>query len=321
MGQLTRLAVAGLAAAWMASCQTLPPVALAGAPCEAPPVLHCPDTDCPSEIIAAKGPVTDPVNGSAYFLDYPCNLKPGEDVVFILNLHGAGAPSNWHRHYFAAFDYKDKYRLVVATPIATDGAHLQRITDSVTAQIGRENIKSFWLAGHSAGGMASNRLVCTDYFKDKVDGWLSLSGGYIGEARRGPPPPCDFSFIYAVGEVEVTLSGAPLPQTSPWAEKYQCGARTRRPDIVDAKGGYVFDTATVTRPNPRRGGPPGPGAAEIYVYPGCKDGRIVADVVRLKKAHAEGLEPKITEELIKMMVSAKGGKLRSSGKDSAGGTP
>jgi len=32
-------------------------------------------------------------------------------------------------------------------------------------------------------------------------------------------------------------------------------------------------------------------------------------VVRLDKGHTEGLEPKITEELIKMMVSAPGGKL------------
>ena len=36
---------------------------------------------------------------------------------------------------------------------------------------------------------------------------------------------------------------------------------------------------------------------------------VVADVVRVDKGHTEGLEPKITEELVKLMVSAKGSKM------------
>jgi len=40
------------------------------------------------------------------------------------------------------------------------------------------------------------------------------------------------------------------------------------------------------------------------------DGRVVADVVRLEKGHTEGLEPLVTEELVLMMLSAKGGKLQ-----------
>ena len=55
---------------------------------------------------------------------------------------------------------------------------------------------------------------------------------------------------------------------------------------------------------------PAPGKAQVFVYPDCKDGRVVADVVRLEKGHTEGLEPKVTEELIKLMLSAKGGKLQ-----------
>jgi len=54
---------------------------------------------------------------------------------------------------------------------------------------------------------------------------------------------------------------------------------------------------------------PAAGKAQEYVYPDCKDGRVVADVVRLDKGHTEGLEPKVTEELIKLMLSAKGGKI------------
>ena len=66
---------------------------------------------------------------------------------------------------------------------AADDEYLQNIVEFVIEQIGRENIKSFWLAGHSQGGMTSNRLLRTDFFKTKVDGWLSLSGGRLGGNR------------------------------------------------------------------------------------------------------------------------------------------
>jgi hypothetical protein len=53
-----------------------------------------------------------------YFLDYPCDLKAGEKVTFILSLHGFGSYGNWQRHYFPILDYADKYRRVIATPNA-----------------------------------------------------------------------------------------------------------------------------------------------------------------------------------------------------------
>ena len=53
-----------------------------------------------------------------------------------------------------------------------------------------------------------------------------------------------------------------------------------------------------------------PGTAQIYVYPKCNDGRVVADVVRIDKGHTEGLEPKITAEIVKLMLSAPGGKIQ-----------
>ena len=46
----------------------------------------------------------------------------------------------------------------------------------------------------------------------------------------------------------------------------------------------------------------------MWVYPNARDGRVIADVVRLDKGHTEGLEPKVTEALIALMVSAPGGK-------------
>jgi hypothetical protein len=39
---------------------------------------------------------------------------------------------------------------------------------------------------------------------------------------------------------------------------------------------------------------------------------LVADVMRLDKGHTEGLEPKVTEELIRMMLAAPGGRAQRS---------
>jgi hypothetical protein len=321
-----------------------------GVKCQDPPFLHCGEA-CTIAQLADQGNAVEPKTGRKFFLDYPCDLKPNEEVTFILSIHGAGAIGNWHRHYFPALDYKDKYRLVIATPTAgtsaamkpgqpgvrmwmpnADDEYLRNIVDFVFENFGRKNIKSFWLAGHSQGGMTSNRLVCTDFFKDKVDGWLSLSGGRIGPApiapdffgSDGPPaalkssdpntprpgagamPSCDISFIFTSGDREITS----LPEKSPLAEKYQCDARARLADIVDVKKGYVSGAS------PGRAASWGrearPGTAQVYEYPNCKGGRIVADVLRMDKGHTEGLEPEVTEGLIKMMVSAPGGKARSS---------
>ncbi len=338
------------------------PLQLAGAPCATPPFLHCPDKDCPPDRVINPGPVVEMKSRRTYFLDYPCDLKPGEKVTFVLSLHGFGSYGNWQRHYFPIMDYKDKYRLVIATPnsptrawSAADDEYLQDIVNSVIDQIGKENIKAFWLVGHSQGGLTSNRIVRTDFFKDRVDGWLSLSGGRLGgnpgrSASFGPPragapgaapaapgaapasapggggrpgtppevsaamaalrepPAADFSFIYETGQREMDDKG--LPGTSTWAAKYSCGPPRKPEEIVDTRAGYVYDSTRQNPPNPSWGLLPAPGRAQVYVYPDCKDARVVADVVRIDKGHTEGLEPKITEELVKLMLSAKGGKLQ-----------
>ena len=337
-----------LACAGYASAQD--PLRFAGAPCVTPPRLHCPDKDCPSDRVINEGNVVEMKTRRTYFLDYPCDLKPGEKVAFILALHGAGSYGNWQRNYFPLMDYTDKYRLVVATPNSptqvwseADDEYLHNIVDSVVAQIGKENVKAFWLAGHSQGGMTSSRIVRTDYFKDKVDGWLSLSGGRLGNnpgrgnftglagvpgaagrggapgAGRGrgagpglTPPPTglpvnEFSFIYETGQREMDEKG--LPESSEWAAKLGCGPRSAPVEIADTKAGYVYDGSRQNPPVPAWGLLPAPGKARVLQYTGCKDGRVVADVVRIDKGHTEGLEPAVTEELVKLMLSAKGGKI------------
>src|SRR5215467_13819941 len=150
-------------------------VQLGGAPCAAPPVLHCPEKGCAPEMVINQGPIVEMKTRRTFFLDYPCDMKPGEKVTFVLSLHGAGSYGNWQRNYFPIMDYKDKYRLVIATPNSptrtwstADDEYLQNIVTTVVDQIGKDNIKAFWLVGHSQGGMTSNRIVRTDFFKDKV---------------------------------------------------------------------------------------------------------------------------------------------------------
>ena len=103
-----------------------------------------------------------------------------------------------------------------------------------------------------------------------------------------------------------------MPKSSTWAQKYGCDASPKQSEVVDTKAGYVFDGG---RQNPGSKGwglLPRPGKAETFVYKGCKDGKVVADVMRLDKGHTEGLEPKVTEELVKLLVSARGGKIQKS---------
>jgi hypothetical protein len=214
-----------------------------------------------------------------------------------------------------------------------DDEHLQNIVEYVFAKYGKDKIKSFWLVGHSQGGMTSNRLLGTDFFKDRVDGWLSLSGGRIGPielpasffVRPGGAPPrlpaqsgdgprpgravaldCDLSFIFTSGQHEMVA----LPETSPWAEKYGAGPRVRMADVVDDVPGQIYDSSREGNSTPAWGLSPRPGTAQVYVYPKARDGRVIADVVRIDKGHTEGLEPHVTETLIKMMVDAPGGKVQ-----------
>jgi pimeloyl-ACP methyl ester carboxylesterase len=375
---LVRTLAAGAGLLAIASCQTPPPaqpITLLDVPCSSPPPLHCPDTACPGALIGNTGAAIDPKTSRNYFLDYPCDLKPGEDVTFVLNLHGGGSLGNWQRHYFPIMDYKDKYRLVIVTPDAGvtpegksnpsagtwcptfDDQHIHNIVEQVEGAVGKQNIKAFWLAGHSFGGQTSNRYIMNDpFFTERVDGWVSLSGGRLGSKRAdvratipgpgpgGPPPAAGanppaggppgrcpdgpgapggsaggsgaiidaailpekpFSFIYEAGEHEWTAAG--VPKESKWAQKLGCGPQPPTPrEVVDTKAGYVYDSSRQgERANKIWGFLPRPGATKIWEYPRCKDGRIVADISRLDKGHTEGLEPKITEEIVKMMMAAK----------------
>jgi pimeloyl-ACP methyl ester carboxylesterase len=268
----------------------------------------------------------------------------------VLDLHGGGLTANWQRRYFPISEFKEKYRLVIATPSGKGGSwstaddeYLRNIVDEIEATIGKANIKAFWLVGHSAGGQAANRLIDEDpFFRERLTGWVSLSGGRLGNKRdemRAPIPagsgglgggqrpaapsgatlvsadasvlpPYPFSFIYETGERELTSAG--LPPNSRWADKLKCGPQTREPDIVDTRAGYADDIRPHPQsvPSPVWGLQARPGIARLYLYPNCESGRIVADIVRREKGHTEGLEPHVAEQIVKLMIAAGGGSKR-----------
>lgn len=332
----------GVAAVWA------PPAMagdLMGVACSSPAPVHCADSGCTTAELGNLGNAVEAKTGRKFFLDYPCDLKPGEKVTFILSLHGGGSIGNWQRHYFPLIDLKQKYRLVIATPTGSDSRwapekddeYLRGIVQQVEAAVGRDNIKAFWLAGHSYGGQTSNRLLKTDFYRDRLTGWVSLSGGRLGSKREevrapiprgsggpgGPPPPppgaaagamqlaadasvlpdYPFSHIYETGEHELTEAG--LPDRSPWAEKLGCKAQAAPREVLDTKAGYVQDTRPQPTPNKIWGLAARPGTAKIYAYPDCPGGEVVADVVRIDKGHTEGLEPMITEEIVRLMLAAR----------------
>ena len=319
----------------------------AGSTCVRPPELHCPDQGCAGATVINGGSVAEPKTGRTYFLDYPCDVERGDDVVLILSLHGAGSYGNWQRHYFPLLDYVDKYRLVVATPFsprrvwsAEDDDYLQNIVSSLIEQIGRSNIKAFWLAGHSQGGLTSTRIICSAFFGSKVDGFLSLSGGRVGgQAGRAsgfgvpaaastpattgrgatppavpaaaltppPPPGCDFSFIFETGEYEISK----LPDVSERAAKYGCSSERARREIVDVKPVRVRQLAT------------GPRLRRVGTSAAAGNQRCSPTAAAVIKRSSpmscarERVTPKdrakITEELIKMMLAARGGKIQRGG--------
>jgi len=321
---------------------------LLGTVCAAPPLWHCPDTACLSSVVTQPGSNVEPETRRTFFLDCPSDYQPGDKVHIVMSLHGGGSYANWQRNYFPIMDVKDKYNLVIITPGSPsrvwqteDDEYLKNIIDLVVGTVGKENVESFILAGHSQGGMTSNRLICTDYFRDKVDVRISLSGGRIGPTttpegggfgfgaapiymtgleeessgggftapRRAAPsgPPggdCDYSFIFAIGEYE-QLPG----EESPLADKYSCDARVQHDDVRDPKPGYVFDSSRQDPGTRGWGGYPRSGRAEVYTYPNCDDGRVIADVVKLFKGHTEGYEPNVTDKIMELATSAAGGKI------------
>lgn len=297
------------------------------------------DTTCNANL---EQPLTEPGTGRTWVLDYPCDLRADESVTLILNLHGGGSNTAYQRAYFPAWELKEKHRLVMATPYSPvarwreeDDEYLQNIVSAMIESVGADRVRAFWLVGHSQGGFTSRRLVCTDFFRDKVDGLVSLSGGRLGGATtRSPnagrprqadaPPPstpaqgstssatvlpepdCDFSHIYTTGEYEIS----DLPQTSLLAQRFQCEARVRRPDVVDTEAGKTYDSRSQNPGTREWGLLPRPGTAQVFEYPNCADGRVVADVVRIDKGHTEGLEPNVMDTIVTLMVSASGGKIR-----------
>jgi hypothetical protein len=140
--------------------------------------------------------VVDETTGRKFYLDEPD--EPSSAITLVLSLHGGGSVGRWQHAYFPIHELADSRSLVVATPSAAtkepfrrwdsdaDDAHLRAVVDQVVERVGAADLASFWLAGHSQGSLTSRRLLDTEWFAERVDGWLSLSGGRIGGVEMAP---------------------------------------------------------------------------------------------------------------------------------------
>jgi hypothetical protein len=73
---------------------------LAGVACDTPPPVHCALDGCTREQLGNLGNAKEPKSGRSFFLDYPCDLKPGEPVVLLQIQHRARGIGNGQRAYF-----------------------------------------------------------------------------------------------------------------------------------------------------------------------------------------------------------------------------
>src|SRR5262245_55902705 len=104
------LFVGGIAALWAGSAFAQPAEhTLLGVNCAAPPLWHCPDSECQGAVVTQPGNTVELKTRRVFFLDCPADYKPGDKVNLVLSLHGAGSYANWQRNYFPAIDVKDKH--------------------------------------------------------------------------------------------------------------------------------------------------------------------------------------------------------------------
>jgi len=276
------------------------------------PDYACADVDCVLTNIKS-GPIrVEPFPDQPAIIDYPTDLREGERVTLILNLHGGGSYANWQRHYFPAKDHVDEMRLIVIHPQArnidglnrwpmdgSDDRYIRALIAFVDDRFEAVDIDAFWVVGHSNGGMYGNQISCFGDLRPRMTGHLNLSGfsrGAFGFGAR-----CDINFIFSRGEHETNMIP---PQPNPTAESYDCGAAVPSDDIVDAQGGQIYDTSPGRTMTDSWGGPAGPGSATFEQHPGCDNGRVVAGYVRLGKGHTEGHEPNVTRHMLELMLSA-----------------
>jgi hypothetical protein len=244
------------------------------------------------------GPIVEMKTRRTYFLDYPCDLKPGEKVTFILSLHGAGSYGNWQRHYFPIVDYKEAHspgdRDTQLADARLVGGRRRVSAEHRDVRGGPDRPRQH--QGILAGGAFARRtdiqpdhshrvlqehrrwlaesLRWTTWWKPGPRDFRDRAALYCSgprergtgrarcAARRCKPARSslrDFSFIFATGEREMDEKG--LPSASEWAAKYGCGPKGAAQDIVDTKAGYIYDRSRQNPPNPAWGLLPRPGKA------------------------------------------------------------
>jgi hypothetical protein len=236
------------------------PPPLTGDPKGTGPVVSIPDTACGPAAgldafvqgtgIPGPGSPNVKIGGKDVILSYPCGLKEGAHVTFILNLHGTMPDETlktYQHGYFSAHKLVNSHNLIVATPKSespvgqwgnmdggVDVPHLYEVVKWVYDKFSKFQIAGMWIGGHSWGSMFAKQFVCDAMFKDKVRGVIGMSGGPTGVAGCASY----VSQIHTVGDKE---GGESLvPDQTLDASAHGCDARLPPKDIGNGQMLYEW---------------------------------------------------------------------------------
>jgi hypothetical protein len=275
------------------------PAPLSGDPNGTGPVVSIPDTACGPAAgldafvqgtgIPGPGSPNVKIGGKDVVLSYPCGLKEGAHVTFILNLHGTMPEETlktYQHGYFSAHKLANSHKLIVATPKSespvgqwgnmdggVDVPHLYEVVKWVYDKFSKFQISGMWIAGHSWGSMFAKQFVCDAMFKDKVRGVIGMSGGPTGVAGCASY----VSQIHTVGDKEGGESG--VPDQTIDATAHGCAARLPPKDIGNGQ--------------------------MLYEWPNCNRGRVHFNFVMGNHEHITAIDDPVVLYIVNAIKSTE----------------
>ena len=222
-------------------------------------------------------------------MSYPCDLKEGAHVTFILNLHGTMPDETlktYQHGYFSAHRFVKSHNLIVVTPKSVspvgqwgnmdggaDVPHLYEVVKWVYDKFSKYQIASMWIGGHSWGSGFAKRFVCDAMFKDKVRGVIGMSGGPTGVAGCASY----VSQIHTVGDAEGGEGG--VPDQTRDAAAHGCDARLAPKDIGNGQ--------------------------MLYDWPNCDRGWVHFNFVMGKHEHITAMDDNVVKYIVDAIKSTE----------------
>ena len=266
------------------------------------PTVTLPDVPCSMGAGAGFGTANLKVGERDVILTYPCGKHEGANMSFILLLHGTMATENikFYTHsYFAAYSLASTHNLIIAEPkslasqwgntmenpdASKDKQHLLDVIDYVYTNLGKFNINSLWVAGHSWGAFYAKQFICDTTIMDKARGVIGMSGGtglpgpgFGASGNLTPTKNCaDYiSQIHTVGDMDM-VNG--LPDQTKAATAHGCAAKVGPTDIGKMQ---MLDE-----------------------WPNCQPGWVHEDFTMGSHTHTTAINPEVVKQIVEKVKAA-----------------